>query len=122
MYYRALANPEQVDDAAWLVRIEELEAWLNEKPESLASRIALAESYIAFAWQARGDGPASTVTEDGGRLFTERLLKASRLLVAGEDLNVKDPHLFRDQVTVAKGLSLPKAEVYKTAVKREPSK
>ncbi len=60
--------------------ISKLEKWMRKYPDSLAARIMTANAWIAYGWRARGGGWANTVSEEGWRLFHERVEKAYKLL------------------------------------------
>jgi hypothetical protein len=70
-------------------------------PQALA-----AEFYVKWAWEARGGGWANTVTDDGWRLFAERLDKAEKAAEEGWALDPLDPDCSRVMVTVCMGKGL----------------
>ncbi len=51
------------------------------------------EAYIHMAWVERGGGYADTVTDEGWKLFRERLAIAEEALNRAWKLNPKDPHI-----------------------------
>ncbi|MDB5357808.1 MAG: hypothetical protein JWN24_4261 [Phycisphaerales bacterium] len=59
--------------------------------------------YIAYAWDARGSGFANTVTEDGWKLFGERLDTAGQALTKAWELDPKDPRAATKMITVELG-------------------
>lgn len=59
---------------------ERLEAWHQDARKSQLASVCLAEAYIDAAWEARGAGFANTVTEEGFRVFAERMGQAHDLL------------------------------------------
>jgi hypothetical protein len=89
----------------WNEFFAKLEQWKQEKPESVTAHIALGSAYIDYAWFARGGGWARDVTEEGWRLFRERLAKARETLEEGEKLPTKDPELYRALLIVGRGQS-----------------
>jgi DNA-directed RNA polymerase subunit RPC12/RpoP len=62
------------------------------------------EFYLSFAWQARGNGYASEVTEDGFRLFGERLQESGRCLESAWKMNPSSGPAAATMLTVTKGL------------------
>ena len=74
-----VASPagEHVDDAAWQSHIAFLEEWTEKIPDSILARTALANAYIDYAWDARGEGWASSVSEENWAKFKERIEKAA---------------------------------------------
>ena len=84
---------------------------MEQNPNSLAARYGLAQSLISWAWEARGFGWASDVTEEGGKLFKERLLMARSVLDPIKNQK-EDPYLFglRIELGVGLGSSLDEVE------------
>jgi outer membrane protein assembly factor BamD (BamD/ComL family) len=71
-FYGALDAPQLTDkDSA--DHIAHLERWMQVRPESITARVALATNLHRWAWVARGNGMAETVTAEGWRLFNERI-------------------------------------------------
>lgn len=58
---------------------------------------------VAFAWQARGGGFANTVTDEGQKLFAERLAKAQDALQKAYQLDPNSPHAPIKMITVEMG-------------------
>jgi Domain of unknown function (DUF4034) len=54
--------------------------WIAAFPQSITARVAYAQFMVAYAWQARGSDYADKVTEEGWRLFRERLAAARGIL------------------------------------------
>jgi len=75
--------------------------WPNES----ASWLFKGEAYTEMAWHARGSGFANTVTEEGWKLFKERLTVAQEALEKAWALNPKDPRIAVDMMYVNLGLS-----------------
>ncbi len=59
--------------------------------------------YIQYAWVARGDGLADTVTEEGARLMEERLGKAEKALTKAWEINPHDARIARWMLTLELG-------------------
>ena len=74
-----------------MTRIEPvlLKNWPDE-PEVF---LTLGNYYRNYAWVARGSGWASTVTEEGWRLFAERLKQAETFLTRAWQLDGMDPRI-----------------------------
>lgn len=60
-----------------LARIEKLKA---KYPNAPVSAIAEAHYWFKYAWEARGSGYSSTITNEGMKLMHERLRKAEKVL------------------------------------------
>ena len=65
-------------------------------------------SYVAWAWRARGCGWANTVTQEGWKLFGQRLRIASSALQKAYRLNPGQPYAPREMMAVDVGLSRPR--------------
>jgi hypothetical protein len=92
-------HPTQED---WSRHLELMERWTKQNPRSVTARIALADSYISFAWDARGDGYADSVSESGWKLFNERMDKAKTILDNASDLARKCPNWYLAMQRVAR--------------------
>jgi len=114
-------HPTQED---WQQHLELIERWTRTNPQSITAPIALAQSYISFAWDARGDGTSSTVSDSGWKLFGERIAKAKTILDEASALASKCPDWYIGMQQVAQGQSwdLPRAtELFTQAVTFEPT-
>jgi hypothetical protein len=60
--------------------IQLLQAWTKLHPDNQEAFMKLKDTYVAWAWVARGSGWASTVTPEGAKLMEERMGEA---VVAG---------------------------------------
>ncbi|MCO5169671.1 MAG: DUF4034 domain-containing protein [Planctomycetes bacterium] len=89
--------------------LELLDAWVAARPASAWALGARGELYIRWAWAARGGGYADTVSEDGWRLFGERLRRARQDLEAALELDPAADQAATSLVTVARGLNLPRS-------------
>jgi hypothetical protein len=93
--YEMVANPAFTDSPDILDHCVALSQWRREMPDSPTALIALARAHIDWAWQGRGYGPASTVTEEGWQLFYTRIAEARRLLDQALQIGVKDGEAYR---------------------------
>jgi len=104
--------------------IERLKRWVKAKQQSITARIALAEAYGNYAWDARGTGTSDTVSETGWGLLNERLEKAKETLDEAATLDAKCPEWYVAMETVARGLGwgLPQAtQLIERAIEFEPA-
>ena len=104
--YGGLESPTQhATEADWKEHLNRLNRWVAEKPRSITARIALAEAYTDYAWDARGEGAASTVSDSGSRLFAERSEKAKQILGKASALRAKCPEWYvaMESVALAQG-------------------
>ena len=113
-------HPTQVD---WTRHIESLQRWLAARPESITARVALAECYVRYGWDARGNGLGDSVSDSGWRLLTERAAKARQLLEQSP-VPATDPEWFAamQEVALAQGWR-PDARqaLFDQAAKLEPA-
>jgi uncharacterized protein DUF4034 len=102
--YEAITEPtggSEAPDADWEGLLTKLKKWCAQKPDSITARVALAETYSHYAWKARGKAYANKVTDEGWRLFEERLRLATlRIPAPGTENDDHNPpriaprHLF----------------------------
>lgn len=79
--YGALDSSEKTGfDSDWRAHINLLEQWVKARPDSSAARVALGQTLVSYAWEARGSGYSDTVTEEGWKKFGERLKQAKAVL------------------------------------------
>jgi tetratricopeptide (TPR) repeat protein len=79
--YGALDSMEQSDfESTWLEHIRLLEQWVQARPDSATAKITLGDVLTSYAWKARGNGWADSVTEEGWKKYRERLNQARVVL------------------------------------------
>ncbi|HEY4677376.1 MAG TPA: hypothetical protein VIJ01_09455 [Candidatus Angelobacter sp.] len=86
-FYSAVETPKvkpPATEAEWADTLDRLKRWVAQRPESITAKVALGYGYLNYAWQARGNGDAASVTLEGGRLMQERLNLAEKQLQGGE--------------------------------------
>ena len=86
-FYSAVESPKvkpPATEAEWADTLDRLKRWVAQRPESATARVALGYAYLNYAWQARGQGDAASVTPVGGRLMQERLKLAETELQRAE--------------------------------------
>ena len=103
--YGALLSPpsgsEHASEAEWATHIARLKRWVAQRPESITARVALAAAYKEYAWAGRGVGFANTVTDEGWKLFAERLALAEQTLMEAFKLPEKCPEWYLTMLLVA---------------------
>lgn len=75
----------------WGTQLDQLHRWVAAKPNSLAAHLALGKALLGYGWHARGEGYANTITEEGGRLFGERVDQAEKALADVSEMRASDP-------------------------------
>jgi len=115
-------RPGHATEEDWRKHFELVERWRKQNPNSITAPIVLAESYISYAWDARGDGYADKVSDSGWKLFTERLEKAKTIL--DQAAPAKCPDWYIAMLNVARGESWDISQhyaVFNEAIAFEPN-
>ena len=107
--YASLVPTNHAPEAQWQARLTALRNWIAARPESPSARVALAYFLTEYAWQARGGGYAYTVTDEGWRLFAQRLTDAAHTLNAANGLAFYCPVAWSVLMRVGLGLSVDRA-------------
>lgn len=97
-------------ESMWALHEKIHRGWMTAKPESMTACVAYAQFLVDYAWHARGGGYADTVTQDGWRLFAERLTAARETLNGARRLPVVDPQWWMTALAVALGQGWSKQE------------
>ena len=63
-------------------------------PSRSLRRVALAEAYVNYGWEARGYGYGDTVSKDGWSLFDKRAKRAKEILERASKLPTKCPEWY----------------------------
>jgi len=114
-------HPTQED---WSRHFELMQQWQKQNPHSITARIALAESYVSWGWDARGTGYSESVSDSGWKLMADRVAKAKAALDANSDLAGKCPdwYIAMQLVAQAQSWDLARARaLYERAVAFEPA-
>lgn len=121
LFYAALKDlPE---GTTWEQRLQLFQKWGAEMPDSVAARVAEADILVSAAWEARGTGYSSGVSEENFRLFKERLAAARTILEEAEKLPETCPALYDVLLRVGQGQGWERAEhekIFAKAVALEP--
>jgi hypothetical protein len=123
-FYEILSDlPCTATDTDWKARIDFFNGWINAKPDSITSTVALAECYASYAWCARGGGYADSVTEVGWKLYKERFQQAKQTLTRSKQLKQECPFWWvcMQQVALAEGWELASYnKLFDDAISHEP--
>jgi hypothetical protein len=79
----------------WPRHMRQLEAWVRERPQSTAAHVALAYGLWGYAYYARGEDFASTVSDSASTLMHERLSEAERVLSVAMTLPEPCPGVYQ---------------------------
>ena len=110
-FYKSFECASGDPESVWETRASIHQKWIAAKPKSIAARVAYGNFLTKYAWQARGSGFANTITDQGGRLFRERLASARQVLREARALREKDPFWWSVALNVALGQGWPKPAV-----------
>lgn len=103
--------------------IPALDTWCRYDPTSPDAWLLRGCRRTHWAWEARGGGGAETVTQEGWRLFGQRLHGAEADLLWSAELLPEDPTPLCSLITVAMGLSQGRdriRELFAAAIERDP--
>jgi len=109
-FYNAFECRDDEPESMWTLHDRIHQDWIAAKPESITARVAYADFLTSYAWHARSDEFADKVTQEGWRLFGERLAAARKVLDEAIALPEKDPYWYMVALTVALGQSWPKLQ------------
>ena len=122
--YLGLNEPQlHATEKDWIGHISSLKQWVSARPRSITARIALAEAYVNYAWEARGHGYADTVSENGWKLFKERSAQGRQILKHASDLRQECPEWYvaMQDVALAQGWApSAKQALLEQAIKFDP--
>jgi hypothetical protein len=122
VFYEALDAPQLTDkDSA--EHLEHLQKWMKLRPESITARVALATSLHRWAWVARGNGFANTVSPENVSLFLERSHEADIVLEGAREMKTMCPQWYSQMlaVGVAEGWEPARMkEIFDRGVQFEP--
>jgi hypothetical protein len=108
----------------WDANYQILRRWREKNPTSRAAAFAEAEYWMSYAWDARGSGAASSVTDEGWKLYGERLQKVAATLAESKSYASSSPLWDLDAIYLARATNRPIAErmaLFNEAAKKEKS-
>ena len=92
--YQGLSTPQyHATQKDWQARLSTLQKWVSQWPASATAQIALAETYINYGLDARGEDPKNA-SPNGLKLFTLRVGNARRILEHDATLKAKCPEWY----------------------------
>lgn len=118
--FRSAFNNEK-DWSKSLARVEELKKKFPNKPFVALAEV---EYWEAYAWNARGGGYASSVTQEGWKLFHERLMRAEKVLIDTKPYSANLPVWYSAMVNIQSLLNRPEDQrdkVLMEGIKRYPT-
>lgn len=126
MFYDAVTLPpagSRASDADWANHFQTLNQWKVAQPASPTARNAIAESYVNYAWKARGSGYANSVSDNSWDLYNDRIELASSALADAVTKKEKCPYWYEvtQQVALAQGWTKSQArQLFDQAAAFEP--
>jgi len=96
-------DPALSSDQEWVRHLDMLQAWCNQRPDSITARVALASSWIEYGWRARGMGPARSVSAGNFQLFHQRLARAREILTHSSRSKEQCPQWYSLMLRIAQG-------------------
>jgi Domain of unknown function (DUF4034) len=85
-FYKALECRDEEPDSMWQLHEQIYKEWETKFPKSITAQVSHAQFMTDYAWHARGSGYANEVTEEGWRLFRERLAASRTILDQSKSL------------------------------------
>ena len=98
------------NEVLYLRLLEQTRAWRQAHPASITAPVAEAELLLGYAWLARGNGYANTVTDGGWSQFRERLHRAHEVLDQAAKRPRRCPGWYFAALNLAVGEEWPEAE------------
>jgi hypothetical protein len=104
--YGGLYSPNQypvihTTGEEWNTYLQLLQKWVTARPKSVTGRVALARSYLNYAYDASGEGSSNTVSDSGWKLFAARTAEGKRILDAAKALSTTCPEWYVGMLLVA---------------------
>ncbi|HEX7261414.1 MAG TPA: hypothetical protein VF258_06330 [Luteolibacter sp.] len=121
-FYAAQDCRDEEPESMWRLHEQIHKEWEAKFPKSITARVSHARFMVDYAWQARGSDYADKVTEEGWRLFRERLAQARALLDESKSL-APCPMWWNTRLKVALGQNEKPAAyeaLFQEAKKSEP--
>jgi hypothetical protein len=122
--YEGLVPDDNESDSRWERRLAAIREWIKAKPESITARVALADVLISYAWKARGNGYANTVSQNGWNIFRERLQESVQVLNNSRNFKETCPRWWSNMLSASLGLAADRQTyqgIFNEAVKAEPA-
>ena len=107
-FYRSIHGPAGgvlATDSDWQDHFAAVRKWIAARPQSATARIVLADTYVNYAWKARRNGYANTVSGSGWKRFNERIELGKAALMDAAKSKEKCPYWYEvmQQIALAQG-------------------
>lgn len=100
----------------WSVNASRVSNLKKTYPQTDFAALAEAKYWIDYAWNARGNGFASSVTPDGWKLFRERMQIAEKVLTDSKSYASSLPGWYEQMIIVQNVLDRPEKDIDKTFI------
>lgn len=100
-----------------------IERWVSSGEDAALAHLVRGAAHVGWGYEARGGGVASTVTEEGARLFTEHMSRAKDDFEEAARLDPDDPTPWALMLLPCRCLNLDAADArtcFEEATKRDP--
>lgn len=115
-FYESLTCEDNEPESLWQLHEQIHRDWITAFPQSVTARVAYADFFVSYAWEARGAKYAGEVAAERWPLFRERLASAQRTLEEARALPEKDAVCWAVTLRVARGQGWEKSD-YDRAVR-----
>lgn len=108
----------------WKALIQFSKNWQRDLPQSITARIALARTYLDYAWEVRGTGYANSVSDEKWSLFHAQLDLAANELREAAKLTEHCPVFYQVLMEIANAQNwdpVATKTVYDEAIAYEPT-
>jgi hypothetical protein len=86
----------------WQTELDKIAQWRKELPDAYGPDLVEAILWRAWAWQARGEGSAATVTPEGWELFTAKISRANEVLEHSKNRASRSPLWYQLRLGIAR--------------------
>ncbi len=124
-FYDQIEPPSSATEEDWKNRLNDLNEWWKECPDSKTAPAALVNCWASYAWLARGTGYANTVSSESWKVFSERLAKGAEVFEKAKSKKNVCPMLYLYGLRIALGQSWERPEydkLFAEATKRFPER
>jgi len=112
-----------VTEEEWQAHLGLFEDWIQKYPDSATARAAYADTWVRYAWHARGPRAARDLSATQKKLFAERLERAKEVAVEALSRGLRCPHYYSVLLSVGQGQGWSRSEfdkVFEAAITGEP--
>lgn len=123
-FYGLVAGVTDRDESAWSERLALMDKWIAKSPTHAAPYLAKAYTLIQYAWDGRGSGYASSVSDSEWAVFKQRMEQARHVLDASSKISKRSPMWYDLMMGIALAQGWPEKQyfnLFREAVAKEPT-